>query len=398
MQIAGMQKEGSMNKKGVLIIGVGAIARIHIEAYKSLSEYCEVRGVCDTFIEKAEEIVKEFGLVHAKAYKDYHEALKDDGIGVVSICLPPSLHCEMTVASLRSGKDVLCEKPMACSLEECDKMIAAAKESGKVLSIVCQNRFKTPMMKMKQLLASGILGPVLQGSIDSYWYRGGNYYDLWWRGTWANECGGCTTSHATHHIDLLQWYMGLPESVTAVMRNVSHDNSECEDLAMAICQYPKALVQLTASLVTHGEAQEIEFATPKATVTIPWSVKANKALENGFPEEDTEEEALIQSSYDNLPSLSEEGHLAQIRNFLSAIDGKAELLASGNDGRRIIELIMAIYKSSCTKTTVELPITPDDPFYKKESLVAIMPHFHEKTKRVDNFKTSKITLGREVGK
>lgn len=91
--------------------------------------------------------------------------------------------------------------------------------------------------------------------IDSFWWRGHCYYDLWWRGTWEKEGGGCTLNHAVHHIDMLLWMMGLPESVTSVLSNVAHDNAQVEDLSMSILRYPRSLAQLTASVVHHGEEQ-----------------------------------------------------------------------------------------------------------------------------------------------
>ena len=147
---------------------------------------------------------------------------------MVSVCLPPSAHCEAAIHALNHGCHVLVEKPMASSLEECDKMIRAAGENNRLLSVVCQNRFKTPMERVHRMLEEGTGGRVTHAIVNSLWWRGENYYDLWWRGTWESECGGSFTSHSVHHIDLLQWMMGMPESVMACMRNVGHHNSELE--------------------------------------------------------------------------------------------------------------------------------------------------------------------------
>jgi len=99
---------------------------------------------------------------------------------------------------------------MAASLEECDEMIEAARRSDRVVSVVAQNRFRTDMMKLKQVVDSGLAGKILHAQVDSYWWRGQTYYDLWWRGTWEREGGGCTLNHAVHHLDALQWMMGMP--------------------------------------------------------------------------------------------------------------------------------------------------------------------------------------------
>ena len=386
-----------MARHTIIIIGTGAIAQVHIEAYKSLGN-CRIVALCDLFVEKAENMIVDMDLQGAVAYKDYREALASSSANIVSICLPPGLHAQVAIDALNAGKHVLVEKPMAASLEECDLMIEAGKRSGKFLSIVCQNRFKTPMMKMKQLLDSGQVGTVRYANVNSYWWRGQSYYDLWWRGTWEKESGGCTTAHATHHIDLMQWFLGMPTEVTAVITNMVHANSECEDLSMAIFRYPDKMAQLTATLLMHGEEQSMVFAGDKAKVSIPWSVHANKQLENGFPIEDVETKASVQTFYESLPELDVEGHPAQIRNFLRAIDGQEPLLVTGEEGRKTLELIMAIYKSSVTQSPVKLPLGKDDVFYTKAGLVSQMPKFFEKNRNVENFTTQKISLGRDVGK
>ncbi len=386
-----------MAEHACIIIGTGAIARVHIEAYKSLGN-CRIAALCDLFVEKAESLIVEMGLEGAVAYKDYKEALASSDGDIVSICLPPGLHAQVAIDALNAGKHVLVEKPMATSLEECDRMIEAGKNSGKLLGIVCQNRFKTPMMKMKQLLDSGQVGTVRYANVNSYWWRGQSYYDLWWRGTWENESGGCTTGHATHHIDLMQWLLGMPTEVTAVITNMVHTNSECEDLSMAIFSYPDKMAQLTATLLMHGEEQSMVFTGDKAKVSIPWSVHANKELENGFPVEDAETMDTVRTYYESLPELDLEGHPAQLRNFLGAVEGKEPLLVTGEEGRNTIELIMAIYKSSVTQGPVRLPLAKDDVFYTKAGLVSQMPKFFEKKRSVENFTTQKISLGRDVGK
>lgn len=386
------------NKRiGIAIIGAGAIAGIHIDAYKSYSDLCEVRAVCDIFPEKAQALIDQYALTNAVAVKDFHEVLSWEQIDAVSICLPPSLHAPTAVDCLKGGVHVICEKPMAGSLEECDQMIRAADESGKLLSIVTQNRYKTPHMKTKQLLEAGAIGPVLFASINSFWWRGENYYDLWWRGTWEKESGGCVINHAVHHIDMMQWMLGMPTEVNAVISNVGHPNSECEDVAIATLRYPNMMVQMTATLLTHNEDQEMIFHGKKASIAVPWRIATVKAMPNGFPEPDNETRDAIQKQYDELPELTVEGHPAQIGNFVRAIHGMEDLLVDGRESRKTMELITAIYKSACFGRSVQLPLPSNDVFYRAGGIAAVMPHFNEKTKSVENLAASRpITLGRDV--
>lgn len=387
----------NMKKLGVAILGTGAIAKAHILGYQQFSDQCEVRALCDLYPQKAEALAADL-CPDATVYADYHEMLTRSDIDIVSICLPPSVHAESAIASLEAKKHVLVEKPMAPSLEECDAMIAASEKNGVLLSPVAQNRFKTPMMKVKKMLDAKVAGRVLHTMVNSLWWRGQNYYDIWWRGTWEQECGGCTTSHAVHHLDLMQWMIGMPQEVTAVIGNVNHENSEVEDLAIAILRYPQMMAQMTASIVTHDESQELIFQTERARLSIPWTLKASKPLENGFPTSDGDTEVELQKFYNDLPSEEFEGHPGQIKNFLDAIAGKGSLLIDGKEGRNTMELIMAIYKSSILKKPVSLPIAKDDIFYTRSGLVSSMPKFHEKKRSIENFSTSDITLGRDVGK
>lgn len=278
-------------------------------------------------------------------------------------------------------------------------MIRAAEKSGRILASIAQNRYKVPMMKIKRVLESGSAGRVLHATANSSWWRGQSYYDLWWRGTWKVEAGGCTMNHAVHHIDLLRWALGMPEEVTAVFTNANHDNSETEDLSIAILKYPNgALAQITSSIVDHGEEQELVFQTERARISVPWRVRACRALENGFPEGDPETERELQGLYDSLPAIPYEGHPGQIDNILQAIEGKAPLLVDGTEGRATLELIMGIYKAAATRTPVKFPLMKDDPVYRKETMLDLMPRFHQKYRNIENFKTSAITLGRDMGR
>lgn len=383
---------------GVAIIGTGSIAGVHIEAYRKFPGRCEVRALCDLYPEKAEALDKKYGL-GAGVFKDYRDALARKDIDLVSVCLPPSAHRDAAVASLEAGKHVIVEKPMAASLGECDEMIGAAEKAGRLLSVVAQNRYKTPAMKLKGILESGTAGRVLHCAANSLWWRGQSYYDLWWRGTWNGEGGGCTLNHAVHQIDLLRWMLGMPEEVTAVFTNANHSNSETEDLAVAILRYSGgALAQITASLVSHGEEQELVFQTERARLSVPWRVEASLPMENGFPLEDPETKRELQALYDSLPGPRLEGHPGQIDNVLAAIEGREPLLVDGREGRATLELIMAVYRSAATGSTVRLPLASGDVFYNRESMQAAMPRFHQKTKSVDNFTDNTITLGRDPGK
>jgi len=375
----------------VAVIGAGAICPSHIEAYMTFPDRCRIRAVVDVNQDKADAVIRRYHL-QAKAFNDYHWILDDPDIHLVSVCTPPSTHAEISIECLRAGKHVLVEKPMAASLAECDEMIQTAESGQRILSVVAQNRFRTPVAKVRKILETGIVGRILHAQVNSFWWRGRAYYDLWWRGTWQSEGGGCTLNHAVHHIDMLMWMLGLPEELTAVIGNVAHDNAEVEDLSMAILRYPnRCFAQITSSVVHHGEEQEIVFQGERARVSIPWRLCASSAKENGFPVRDEETEREIQQFYDQLPDLQYERHAGQVHDVLTAIESGREVLISGHAGRRTLELITAVYKSATLREAVRLPLPANDPFYTKEGLLQQMPRFYQKERSVTRFHDNSIT-------
>ena len=375
----------------VAIVGTGNIANAHVQAYLQFPERCRIAYLVDIVPEKARRMREKYGL-DAEVFDDHQALLPLRDIDLVDVCTPPYVHAQISINCLRSGKNVVCEKPMAASLEECDQMLRARDESGKKLSIIAQNRFRQHISNLKALLDSGLAGPVRCAQVDSFWWRGHCYYDLWWRGTWEKEGGGCTLNHAVHHIDMLLWMMGLPQRVTSVLANTAHDNAEVEDLSVSILQYPGALAQLTASVVHHGEEQQLVFQCEKAKLAAPFSCYASLSMGNGFPQRNEALEQEIADFAAAQPPIRYEGHTGQLENVLTALEQDTPVAIGGEDGRRTIELITAVYKAGATGETVSLPLAGDDPFYTVEGLMARMPHFHEKTASAADLE-GEITLG-----
>ena len=212
---------------------------------------------------------------------------------------------------------------MAPSLRECDAMIAAAEKGGRLLSPVAQLRFKEAPWKIKRLLELGLAGRLHHVQTNAFYWRGGSYYDLDWRGRWETEGGGCTLNHAVHYIDLMLWWAGQPREVCAFMTNRRHENSEVEDLSTAILRYPDGMLgQVTSSILHHGEKQAILLQADRAAIALPFAVSCCRSLENGFPEPDPDLERTITTAYEGLPSPRYPGHTGQIENVLQAAEGQ----------------------------------------------------------------------------
>ncbi|MDE7279359.1 MAG: Gfo/Idh/MocA family oxidoreductase, partial [Oscillospiraceae bacterium] len=185
------------------IIGTGNISSAHIEGLLTFPERCRIAALCDIYPEKAKAVKEKYGL-DCPVFSDHKSMLKS-GIkfDLIHVCTPPYVHAQIAVDSMDAGCNVLVEKPMAACLAECDEMIEAEKRNNVLLACVAQNRFRNSVYKLKKAVDSGIAGKLCFAQIESAWWRGHCYYDLWWRGTWEKEGGGPTLNHAVHHIEML---------------------------------------------------------------------------------------------------------------------------------------------------------------------------------------------------
>jgi predicted dehydrogenase len=377
----------------VAIIGAGAIAPAHVEGFLQFKDSVRIVAVANRSIGRAQDLIQRYKL-DARAYSDYREAIA--GADIVAICTPPGNHREVAEAAFALGAHVLVEKPMAPTLADCDAILDAATRSGKLLSVVAQIRFVDSINRMVRIMKSGDFGRILFSQVNSLWWRGASYYDLSWRGRWQSDGGGCTFSHAVHHIDLLLWIKGLPSEVTAIMGNLAHDNSEEEDLSMAMLRFPDgSLGQITSSLMHHGEPQLLNFQLEQLGLSIPFKVSASRQRSNGFPLADDETEKRFLAAYEGLPALEHEHHAGHIGDFIRAIETRGAPLVSGQDGSAAVELITAIYKSASSGTTVQLPLREDDPFRTKAGILTQLPRFNEKTRDIPAFDDLEITSFKE---
>lgn len=379
----------------VAIVGTGNISGAHAGGYGTFPDRCRIVALCDIIPEKAARRREDWDLPDAEVYASVEELLASGPeIDLVSICTPPSTHADLAVALLDAGMNVLLEKPMAPSVAECDRILEAERRGGATLSVIAQNRFRDDLATLKEAVDSGLIGAVNHVRVDSAWWRGCSYYDLSWRGTWASEGGGPTLNHAIHHIDLLLWLMGEPSAVSAMMTNAAHDNAEVEDLSVALLQYDRAVAQLTSSVVHHGEEQQIVVQGQDASVAQPWSVKADKAQPNGFPAQGGNPDLV--AKLDALAAahqpLAYEGHTGQIDDVLTALESGGAPAITGEDGRRTVEVVTAIYQAAIEGRRVAVPIPADDPYYRGEGLLANAPRYFAKTGSVDELEGT-ITVG-----
>jgi predicted dehydrogenase len=203
-----------MKKLKIGIIGCGFIANGKHLPSLSFQKDVEVVAFCDIILERAEASAKKFGTPDALVCLDYHDVLARQEIDVVHVCTPNSSHSEISVAALRAGKHVMCEKPMAKTAAEAKVMLDAARETGKLLTIGYQNRFRQDSQLMKSLCVNGELGEIYFAKAFATRRRGvpvwGVFMDK------EKQGGGPLIDLGTHALDLTLWMMQNYEPITVL--------------------------------------------------------------------------------------------------------------------------------------------------------------------------------------
>lgn len=215
------------------IIGCGKIASRHAE---HITAYGELTAVCDLKEDLAKGFAERF---RCNYYTSIEELLKNEKeIEVISICTPNGLHAEHSIKSLRAGKHVLCEKPMALSVKDCERMIREAEDANKRLFVVKQNRFNPPVIALKKIIDEDRLGKIFNVQLNCFWNRNEQYYKSSdWKGT-KDLDGGTLFTQFSHFIDLLYWLIGDMKDIHAFTDNFIHKNLiEFEDTGVAILEF-----------------------------------------------------------------------------------------------------------------------------------------------------------------
>ncbi|MBC8543570.1 Gfo/Idh/MocA family protein [Bianquea renquensis] len=195
-----------MDKKlRVGIIGCGGIANgKHMPSLKAIGRV-DMVAFCDIIVEKAEKAAKEYGTADAKVYVDYRELLQDSTIDVVHVCTPNKSHAQISIDALHAGKHVMCEKPMAKTAADAKRMVEAAKETGKKLTIGYQHRHKPESTYLKKVIDRGDIGDIYFAEAFAVRRRGTPNW-----GVFLNEeeqGGGPLIDIGTHSLDLTLWMM-----------------------------------------------------------------------------------------------------------------------------------------------------------------------------------------------
>lgn len=348
-----------MNRIRVGLVGTG-IGRSHAVAYRSLPELFELAAICDIDETRARSLADEVQAKHVVNSLDALCALDD--IDVIDICTPPNLHIPQALQALASGKHVIVEKPLAASLQDADKLIAAEASSDRRVMPIFQYRFGHGLQKLRQLIAAGVAGRPYVATVETHWRRPASYYDVPWRGKWSTELGGALLGHAIHAHDLLTYVLGPIRSVYCRAATLVN-KIEVEDSAAAALEMENgALVTLSITLGASDEMSRERFVFSGLTAESNRKAYASSGDPWTFTADSPELNAQIEAELATFQPLLE-GFPGQLWRFYHALKDGTELPVTLTDARRSLELATALYDSSRSGQVVQLPLSQEHSLY-----------------------------------
>ena len=359
-----------MEKLKTGIIGCGKVGDFHAKAFEAL-ENSEFTAVCDNNIERARAFADRYGV---KAYDDIEAMIRECGLDVVSICTPHPLHANPAVIAADCGCNVLIEKPLASSLEDCDRIIEAGDRNHVTIGTLVQRRFYRPCMRIHQAIEDGKIGRPVLGMVTMLGWRDKNYYDSDpWRGSWKGEGGGVMVNQAPHQIDLLQWYMGEVDEIYGVWKNLNHPYIEVEDTAVAVIKFKNggvgnivvsnsqnpALFGKVHIFGENGAGVGVQtdggamFVAGMSSITEApyndlWTVAGEENMLETWKREDTDFFNSVDSMYYY--------HREQIKDFVDAVQEGEKPLVDAREGRKTVEIFTGIYRATETNSVIKFPI------------------------------------------
>lgn len=363
----------------VAIIGCAKIAHLHAKAILQISEL-NFKAVWSRTPESAQKFVDEYGV---KAYSSIQEMIKAENIQMAVICTAHPYHADPAIQAMEAGAHVLIEKPLASTLQDCDRIIEAARKTGRKTGVISQRRWYQPIVRMKKAIDEGKIGTPALGTIQMLGWRDRSYFESdAWRGSWKQEGGGVLVNQSPHQLDLLQWLMGDIDEVFGYWSNVNHPYIEVEDTAVAIVRFKNGglgniLVSnsqkpgIYGKVHIHGSNGATVGAQPeggamfiagKTTITEApkldlWTVPDEEQLMEEWNKADSDEFLSVDAMtwYFKL----------QLEDFKNAILNDRQPMVTAEEGRKTVELFTAIYRSQRDGKPVKFPLQPE---YDREDM------------------------------
>lgn len=357
----------------VAILGCAKIAHLHAKAILQIPGL-NFKAVWSRTPESAQKFVAGYGV---KSYSSIPEMITSEDIQIAIICTAHPYHANPAIQAMEAGAHVLIEKPLASTLQDCDLIIEAARRTGRKTAVISQRRWYQPIQRMKKAIDEGKIGTPMLGTVQMLGWRDRSYFeDDAWRGSWKTEGGGVLVNQSPHQLDLLQWMMGDIDEVFGYWSNINHPYIEVEDTAVALIRFKNG--GLGNILVSNSQKPGIYgkvhihgsngasvgsqpeggamFLPGKSTIAGPpvldlWTVPGEERLIEEWNQADAEEF----NSVDSMTWYFKQ----QLEDFKEAVRNNRQPLVTAEEGRKVVELFTAIYRSQRDGKPVKFPLQPE---------------------------------------
>lgn len=292
-------------------------------------------------------------------FHDYHEMIREVKPDLVSICTESGKHAQIALDCIAKGINLIIEKPIALSIKDADAIIKAAKDNNVKVCACHQNRFNKSVQKIREALEQRRFGRLFYGTAHIRWNRGRDYYDrALWRGTWEQD-GGALMNQCIHNIDLLRWMMGNEiTEVFAYTDKLNHPYIEAEDLGIALVKFANGsygIIEGTTDVYPKNLEETLYIFGEKGTVKAGGQ-SVNVIEEWRFSDLLDDPEVVKATYHENPPNIYGFGHTALFADVIAAINEDRQPMVSAEDGKRALELVLAIYKSAAEGKPIKLPL------------------------------------------
>lgn len=338
------------------LIGCGMIAPAHIKA--ALETGLEISALCDINEANARRtlaLIPEELRSHTALYSDYRRMLDEVQPELVAMALGSGVKRQIACECMSAGANVITEKPIALSLEDADEMIACSGENGVKLCINHQLRFCPSVRAVRAASQDGAFGKMFHATVQVRRNRNRAYFDAApWRGTWRDD-GGTLMNQCIHYTDLLQWIMGDVEEVFAYTDRLAHPYIEAEDMGLALVRFRSGAygsIEGTVNVYPNNLSDSMAFFGEFGTVAVSGKYLDETQRWQFSDGTSSMSESLEKYCVSDLGS----GHTPLYRDMIDSVLRDREPVCSGTEGRKALELVLAVYESSATGMPVRLPL------------------------------------------
>ncbi len=353
-----MAKDGKVK---VGIIGSQFEADIHAASFKMASEWAEVVAVASPTAGHAAELAKRYGIPNV--FTDYREMLKDRDLEMVTICAPNALHSQMTADCAKAGKHVVCEKPLAMTIEEGEQMIHVTRQAG-VLLMYAEELFFTPKyLKAKEMADDGAFGKVhlVKQSEKHFGPHAAWFWDV-------NRCGGgAFMDLGCHGIAFCYWFLGRPamKSIYCQMGTYVHgDKTQGDDETFCILEFEGGALGVVENSWGRRGGMDDRIEVYGADGVTYVNLHMGNALitysENGFGYAVEKAPSTKGWSWPVFEELWNYGFPQEMGHFSRCVRGKDNLQSTGEDGLVVLKTLYAGYASAGEGRKIEMPFPVKD--------------------------------------